>query len=174
MGDSRHDRDYLINYVKPLADKLFGVDSKIYFRKGPNTMELHICGKRLVNFLLSIGMKSGNKIKNQVGFPDWIWEDKKYIKSCLRGLIDTDGCICELLPHWPGLFQLSFDNSSLPLLEGVRKAFLELGFHPSKVHGSKNPYGNRVDVTRKEDIHKFYKEVKFHNSKHLKRYSPMV
>ena len=174
VGDSRHDRDYFLNFVKPLIKELFGIDASVYYRKEANTMDLHARSKQLIYFLLSIGMKDGNKIKNQVGFPKWIWEKEEYVAACLRGLIDTDGCICELLPHWPGLWQLNFDNRSLPLLQDVRRAFLKLGFHPSKIHGSKTPYGNRVDITRKADIHKFYKEICFHNSRHLKRYEPVT
>lgn len=174
VGDSRYDKEYLINFVKPMVDRLFNISSKIYFVKNKNTIRLEIVGKRLVYFFLNFGLKSGNKLKNGVRFPSWIWKNKAYIKSCLRGLIDTDGCICELLPHWPGLYQLSFENFSLPILKDVRKAFLKLGFNPSKIHGSKTPHGNRICVTRKKEIHKFYKEICFHNERHLNRYSPVV
>ena len=174
-GDSKKDKDYFIKFLKPLVDELFGINSKIAFtRDGKHAIILYIHGKRVINFLSTIGLKDGNKLKNQVRFPNWIWKKKEYIKSCLRGLIDTDGSIYELLPHWPGLFQLSFENFCLPLLKDVRRAFLKLDFNPSKIFGSKTPHGNRVAITRKIEIHKFYKEICFHNKRHLERYSPVV
>jgi DNA-binding transcriptional regulator WhiA len=37
--------------------------------------------------------KDGSKIKQNVSIPNWIKNNKKYLKHCLRGLIETDGSI---------------------------------------------------------------------------------
>lgn len=98
-GDSNKDKDYIMNYLKPLCDSLFGIDSKIYKHKTFNELFVHIHSKNVVKFLISVGMQAGNKIKNQVTIPGWVLENDSYLKACIRGLIDTDGSVYELLPH---------------------------------------------------------------------------
>lgn len=173
-GHSELDRDYMLNYVIPLIEELFGVKCSNYVSRDRKCIYVSVSSKQVINFLIKSGMKPGNKLKNEVCFPEWIWTKEKYVESCLRGLIDTDGSIYELLPHWPGLFQISLENMCWPLLRDARNAFIKLGFNPSKIHGNKHPKGNRVCLTRKNDIQKFYKGIKFHNSRHVVKYSPIV
>ena len=75
-----------------------------------------------------LGLKPGNKIKSQTTIPKWIWKSDELLKACVRGLIDTDGSVYELLPHWPGLFQITFENRNITLLRDLRKAFLKLEY----------------------------------------------
>jgi DNA-binding transcriptional regulator WhiA len=108
--------------------------------------------------------KAGNKIKNRVSIPQWIWKNDVLLRSCLRGLIDTDGSIYRLKPQWPNLTQLSFKNNNSRLLKDVRKALNELGFHPSKV------FGNRVVVTRQNEIGRYFDIIGTNNDTHLTEY----
>ena len=103
VGDSNKDKEYLINYVKPLVDSLFDVESKVYKHNKFNALYINVCSRLIVEFLCSIGMKAGNKIKNKLTIPDWIKSNSDLLKACIRGLMDTDGSVYELLPHWPGL-----------------------------------------------------------------------
>ena len=111
-------------------------------------------------FLISCGLLSGDKVKNQVGVPQWIKRKKSLTKTCLRGLIDTDGSIYRMKPHWPNLFQLSFKNNSKKLLQDVREAFIMLGFHPSKI------FGNRLVLTRQKEIVMYFKDIGSNNLKY--------
>jgi len=95
------------------------------------------------------------------------------LKACLRGLYDTDGSVYELLPHWPGLFQIKLDNRNLVLLEDSRKALLKLGYSVSKIanlHLNKP----RTYITRKVDVVKYYKEIGFSNPKHRNKLNLFV
>lgn len=168
-GDSVKDRDYMLNYVKPLMDELFNINVKVYFFKNRRCVHLKFSSVRLVEFLKNIGLKSGNKIKTQVTIPDWIKNDLNFLSACLRGLIDTDGSIYELLPNWPGLFQINFQNYNQTLLKDVRNSFLNLGYNISKIS-----MGTKIYLTRKDNLNKFYKEVGFSNPKHRNKYSPVV
>ncbi|MBI4972274.1 MAG: LAGLIDADG family homing endonuclease [Candidatus Omnitrophica bacterium] len=113
-------------------------------------------------------MKAGDKISNKVTIPGWIIENEKYSKACIRGLIDTDGCVYELKPHWPGLIQISYKCYNKTMLEDVRKIFLNLGFTVSKISN------NCVYITRKDQIAKFVNEINFNNSKHRIRYTKII
>jgi intein/homing endonuclease len=175
-ADSR--LDYLQNHVTKLCVKLFNIIPKFYKFKNRNVLHLIITGKALIEYFLLMGIKSGSKIRNQSTIPKWIWKSDEYLKACLRGLIDTDGSIYELLPNWPGLFQLTFENRNITLLRDTRKIFVELGFNPSKICGNKTNYGTKFYITRKSQIQKYLKEIGFSNIKHIQRtiklQSPLV
>jgi hypothetical protein len=62
------------------------------------------------------------------------------------------------------LIRISFTNYNIGLLNDVRKTFLELGFHPSKIINEKQFF-----ISRQEEIKKYLKEVGFSNNKHRER-----
>jgi hypothetical protein len=80
-------------YVSNLCKKLFGILPAMRKRKTRNALVISLASTTVVDFLVSQGLSRGNKIKNGLNIPDWIYKKKSYQKSCLRGLIDTDGCI---------------------------------------------------------------------------------
>lgn len=174
-GDYNKDYEYLTGYVTKLCEELFGVKTKLYKQKNSNELMVIMHSKLIVKYLGAMGLKPGNKIKNQDTIPKWIWKSNKHLKACLRGLIDTDGSIYELKPHWPGLFQLTFENRNIRLLKDTRRAFLKLGFKISKICGNRTKEGTKIYLTRKDQIEKFYKEVGFSNPKHRRKVnSPVV
>jgi len=77
--------------------ELFSVEPSVTERENVNI--ILISRTELVSYLkdmgLCIGSKMGlcigSKVRNQVDIPLWIKESDTYIKSCLRGLFDTDG-----------------------------------------------------------------------------------
>lgn len=163
-GDSRHDALYLREYVAPLVHNLFSITPAFYQSKRSNCLHLLARSKLLVEFFNQMGIKSGNKTKNQSTIPSWIYENEDFLKACVRGLIDTDGSVYEMLPHWPGLFQIYFGNKNLTLLNDLRKSFLVLDYNPSNITNlSRLPC---FYLTRKSNIVKYSTEVGFHNLKH--------
>jgi len=147
---------------------LFKIEVKEQDYSNHNERFLVMYSKKLINFLERMGLKSGHKIKNQITIPNWIWNNDEFLKACIRGLIDTDGCIYRLTPNYPNLFQLCFTNNNKTLLKDARKALLRLGFKVSKISR------NQIYITRQKE--RFYKEIGFSNTKHKKRYahSPVV
>lgn len=163
-GNSIKDSDYFYKYLKPLTEEIFKTESSIHKSNVFNCIYLTITGKRVVEFFIKVGLKPGNKIKNNLGIPFWIRKNKSLLRACIRGLFDTDGCMYELKPNWPGLFQLNFKNYDKRLIKDVREALLKLGFNVSKINH------NQLYITRKNDIHKFYKEIGFSNQRLLNKY----
>ena len=96
VGDSRNDKDYLLDYVRPLIEKLFKIEVAIFKFKKQNAIALVIHGRNLVDFLESKGFKPGDKIRNNLRIPGWIKENDSFLKACLRGLFDTDGTAYKL------------------------------------------------------------------------------
>ena len=159
VGDSRNDKDYLINFVKPLIERLFGIKVKAYKIKKENAINLTATGKKLTEFLEIKGFKPGNKITNQLKIPNWIKTNKNFLKACIRGLYDTDGCIYHLTNQ--NSYQICFTNYNIPLLNDVRNSLISLDIMPSII--SK---GREITITKKSKLRKFLNEIGFHNSKH--------
>jgi intein/homing endonuclease len=150
------------NYVKYLLQSITHSYIQEKYARSANCVHLRLLRKNLVSQLLKISLiKPGNKIKNKVTIPDWIWEKPTFIANCIKGLVDTDGSIYKLKPQWPNLFQLSFKSNDRELLKDARKAFIKLNFRPSKI------FGNRIVITRQSDIDNYFKKIGTHNDRNL-------
>jgi len=163
-GDFRKDKIYLENYVSNLLNRLFGEGGRIKVPKTTNGIHLVIYGKKIIEFVKKKGINSGNKKVNHQKIPDWILENKGYLAACLRGLIDTDGCIYYISKKTNKNLRISFTSYIPALMNDVRTSLIGLGFHPSKVMR-----GEDICISSKEDVDKFLKEIGFSNDKHLKR-----
>jgi len=160
VGDSRNDRVYLENYVKILIEKLFSVRVNVSKMKDANALILVATSRELVDFLQIKGFKPGDKIRNLLDIPDWIKENKEFLKFCLRGLYDTDGSVYKLTNQ--NSYQILFTNYNPVLLNSVRQSLLSLGIGVSKISR-----GRDITITKKSELRKFLKEVGFSNIKHL-------
>ncbi len=156
------DREYLIEFVKPLIENLFGLKASISFDKGRNGINLRLASKKLIFYLRSIGLKSGDKINNRVVIPKWIIKNKNLTIACIRGLIDTDGTVFEN-KRGSKKVNIGFKNNNFKLLKQVRNQLKKLGFHPTKIHI------NAFFLCRRKEIELFIKRIGFHNNKHLKK-----
>lgn len=167
-GDLVKDKEYH-TYLRNLVKKIFNL--KAVEQKMPKNNErfLDVYSKNLVKLFISMGINSGNKIKNQSTIPEWVWGDKKFVRACVRGLIDTDGSIFRMSRRDSHLLRISFTNYNQKLLEDTRNALIELGFHPSKIISEKQFF-----ISRKEDISKYLKEISFSNRKHSERLNKFV
>lgn len=160
VGDSRYDKEYLVNFVKPLIERLFNVKARVLKHKNENALYIVATGLELAHFLESKGFKAGNKIINQLEIPPWIKSNKEHLKSCLRGLYDTDGSIYKITNQ--NSYQICFTNYNNKLLNDVRNSLLSLGINVSKI-----TKGRDIVITKKSELRSFLNQVGFHNFKHL-------
>ena len=147
-----------VEYVASLMTRLFGTPSTICVR-GDGYRDVYIGSVRLTAWLRSEGLVS-NKVAAQVGTPLWIFDTPEYMRAFLKGFFDTDGSFY-LLKFGR---QISLTNKSLPLLHSLRDMLIRLEFRPSEVSS------DRVYLTRKGDIDRFFAEVGPANTKHLRRF----
>ncbi len=148
--DSRNKK--YIEYVKKLAKKIFNIDLRLKLQKGRNTAHLYYYNKNLKEQLLNLGLKKGNKIKNQLGIPDWVKQNKEYAKACIRGLIDTDGCIyiCKREKQK----YVKFTNRNKKLLDDFAKIAKDLGYSFA------NANKENKTLYRKAEVVRFINEIK--------------
>lgn len=166
-GDLEKDKDYHLNYLRPLGKKLFNLDGKeiLRIKEKNNGRSLTFSSRNLVEFFLSMGIKPGDKIRNQSTIPKWVFQDKKFLQACVRGLIDTDGSIARMSQRDYNLLRILFTNHNKTLLGDTRRAFIELGFHPSKLMNNRQFY-----LSRQVEIERYIKEIGFSNKKHKDRF----
>jgi len=86
------DKDY-VGYVIELSKKLFGVVPGIVKRKNEKAVVVSLASTSLVDYLVDGGLPRGNKLEQGLKMPDWILRESHYRVACMRGLMDTDGCL---------------------------------------------------------------------------------
>lgn len=123
-------------YVANLIKRLFDLEASVKENKKSHVLRVSISGINVVKYLVEKGLKIGNKVRLQVGVPDWIWKKKEYIKLCIRGLVDTDGCFTIHKYKVNGKEyrypKMCFSNQSEPILDFVYKGLLRLGYNPKR------------------------------------------
>lgn len=166
----RFDDKEFSQHVRKLIRKLFGVIPGTHESRDALADDIVVSRVKLVRFCVDkLGLKLGNKIKQKVDIPLWIKKNQKYLRACVRGLIDTDGSVFTHRYRIKGkLYQykkLSFTSASEPLRQSVFESFLSWKLHPRLA-------GNRdVRLDSQEDMRKYFAVIGSHNPKHLKRYS---
>lgn len=163
-----------VEYVKNKFKTMYGIEPKeIWERNMKNStgkeqgMFLYINSKRIFNELLDHGLKSGNKVKNQISVPNWIKSDKNLSKHCLRGLFDTDGSIS--ISTQNKSLALDFSNASLPLVKDFKSMcetlkidtspnITQRSYKNQKTQNISTTY--RVYINKKDAIAKFIYKIK--------------
>ena len=154
-------------FVVRLIKNLFKVAPNIYHSSKDSVNDIAVSRKELSLYLHELGLPIGNKVKQQFDIPKWIKKNKKLAVACLRGLVDTDGCIFTHRYRVKGVWyiykKLSFTSASKPLRESVHALLQKLNFH-SRITN------HDVRLDRVEDMKRYFSIINSHNPKHLKRY----
>ena len=140
--------------VGQLARDLFGVESAVRKRKDSQALIVCISSTSLVEFLTSKGLVRGNKLKGGVRIPGWILNKRAYRIACVRGLMDTDGCLFihkhQILGKTYRNIGLCFSNHASAVLGQVAQIFEEFGIIP---HISKD--GRKLYLYSQEAVEKY-------------------
>lgn len=157
-----------VPYIRKLIKKLFATGISTYRPRERDVIRIKVSGVNLVRNLCSLGLVCGNKTKQQIDIPFWILNKESYMKACIRGLIDTDGCVHRKTRREKNgdeyrSIGITFKTASVPLQRSLIGIFNELGF---KVAVS----GRDLYFCGKEQIERYVEEIGFSNPKHLQRY----
>lgn len=162
------DKEFIV-YVAKLFKKLFGVAASIHQVRGTLAMNIVVSRTNLVKFCVEkLGLKIGNKVRQQVDIPDWIKGNKKFEIACVRGLVDTDGSIFTHRYKSNGKYysykKFDYTSVSRPLLRSAYEILKSNGLHP-------RPYrGKSLRIDSIADMKKYFEIFGTSNPKHLKRY----
>lgn len=163
------DKEYVYFVVKLFRD-LFHLKATTKERRDEKTCTIVISSKGLVEYLIKVGLKNGNKIKQQVDIPKWIKDDKKLKIACLRGLIDTDGSFYTDIHKIKNKYYfnpgIAFTTYSIPLFLSVKKILKDLNYHPT---GKRN-----IFLRRENEVIRYFKEIGFDNPKHALKFKKFL
>lgn len=166
--NSEADKDYIF-YVQDIAEKLFGEKPKMFKRKNDKAVTLYYNGSFLVRYFTKVGLKVGNKVKQQVDVPAWIKMVAPFKNACLRGLMDTDGGVFlhkyQVKNKSYTYKKICFSNRSVPLLVFVSNTLTELGLTPKIIDKVEN---KKVWLYNSAEVEKYLKIVGTHNPRLLK------
>ncbi len=156
-------------FVRKLIEKLFNVPVAVSERKKQSTIDLIVSRVNLVRFCIGkLGLKKGNKVKQQVDIPRWIKSSSSYSIACVRGLIDTDGSVFNHKYNVNGKTysykKLNFTSRSNPLRTSVFRILKIMGIK-ARLSGF---YDVRIDS--QNDMRKYFKIFNSNNPRHLIRY----
>lgn len=161
------DKKY-VPYIRKLINRLFQTETSIYRTKIKDAIRIRASGVNLVKNLLTLGLVQGNKIKQQFDIPNWIQQKEEYIKACIRGMIDTDGCVHRKVRKARNGFEyrsigITFCSASCPLQKSFMQLLDNLGFKGAIS-------GRTIYLCGEEQVKRYVDEIGFSNPKHLCRY----
>lgn len=158
-------------YVAKLMKDLFKISPKVIKVNHANAKTYTISRIQLVQYLNSLGLNIGDKVKQNLDIPDWIKNSKKYSIECIRGIFDTDGCLVrhKYISHGK-LYKykkIDITSRSVFLLKSIFLILANLGI--------KSRIGRDcVRVESIKDVRRFFKIVGSHNPKHLDKYNKSI
>ena len=157
-------------YVVSLIKKLFSVPIGVYYCKKDSVIDFVVSRTELVRYCTGkLGLKKGSKVKQQVDIPEWVKRNKEYLIACVRGLVDTDGCIFQhkykVNGKWYFYKKLAFSNRSKPLLKSVFDFLKMLNMNPRITRDGKD-----VRLESKQGLRLYFSIINSHNPKYLKKY----
>ncbi len=156
-------------YIQDLVLKLFGLQMSQGLDMDDHTITLTASSTELVECLVAMGLHVGDKVRQQVDVPNWVWRKREFEMGCLRGLMDTDGCVYRHAYQVNGTryryTKLAFTSASAPLLHSVKRMFEHVGVFPS-LHRD----GRRLYLHDSNGVKKYFDLVGTHNPRYLYRY----
>ncbi len=165
----KDDKEY-IKFVVKLIKKLFGVNPNVYRREKDSVDNIVVSRTKLIKFCVEkLGLKIGNKVKQQIDIPDWIKRNRNFRIACVRGLVDTDGSVFTHTYTSNGKLysykKLAFTNHSKPLILSVYKIIKGLGLNARLAQKE-----SEVRIDSIKDMKRYFQIISSHNPKHLRRY----
>ncbi|MDE1965989.1 MAG: hypothetical protein KGI41_01970 [Patescibacteria group bacterium] len=128
--NSRDDSEY-IEYVSRRIHELFGIMPGIYPDREACVSDIVISRAKVVGYLNGLGLPIGNKIRQGLDMPAWVKRNPAFARACVRGLVDTDGCVFihryKVKGKWYAYKKLQFTSASPALVASVSSVLMQHG-----------------------------------------------
>ena len=119
------DKPDLIKFAEQLTEQVFS-KKPVTLKHGLSKAVRITLYQKFISERMEI--PNGRRRYSITGIPQWIWESKTYLISCLKGLYEAEASYCIHLPTCT--YNFSFHNRNPKLLSDVSKALQNLGYHP--------------------------------------------
>jgi hypothetical protein len=164
---SENDKEFA-EYYAGLCEILFGIRPSITKIKSCNAVNVVISRTDLVEWCHGLGLPIGHKIRQGLDIPDWIKKNPHYSRTCLRGLVDTDGSV---FIHRYRVGRKEYRYKKLDFCS-LSPALLRSAYTIFRANGMK-PYvrpGKILRLENQEDVERYFRVIGSSNPKHLRRY----
>jgi len=138
-----------VKHIYNLIKKVFSKNPSLTVRKREKAIDISLYQCNISNRL---EIPFGNKIRNAVSIPEWIYKTKIYTIACLKGLFETDGCFQRDDSNYAQYIEVK--SYCKQLRKDIYKSLLLLGYNPQL--GKKY-----VRLARRDEVHRFKKSIKF-------------
>lgn len=153
-----------IDYAAKLIKILFNLSPKIYIgiSKFSGVVRCKIYSKDVQEFILdNIGLSTGKKLKSsRIEIPKMYFEDKNLLSACIRGIFDTDGCICRHRKTDP---MIEIDACNIYLRNSIVEALKEMNLKATFS-------GRKIYIYSKKEINDFFEVIGSRNLRNLFKY----
>lgn len=143
------DKPLLWQHTARVVKMIFNKNPHIYRPPYSNCVVIGICRKDLSK---NLQIPTGARKELEIHLPNWIWQNKIYLVSCLKGLFEAEGSFSIHLPTCT--YNLQFSNKNFSLLNEVENALVKLGFRPER-------RTNSVRLRKKEESLRFANLISF-------------
>lgn len=152
ISANSHNIGFVKRYVR-IMRKIFEKEPRCMKTKNANCIRISVYEKFISKRL---GMPTGNRKDSTIGIPRWIWINKSFLISCLRGLFEAEGSFCVHKPT--STYKFLFSNQNDTLLHAVYRGLCILGFHP-------NRSGYKIQLFAKKEVYECKKLIQFRKYK---------
>ncbi|MBW2993125.1 hypothetical protein KY317_00960 [Candidatus Woesearchaeota archaeon] len=172
-GHASDDLEYSY-YVENLIKKLYDINPSRRTLKNQHTLNLRYFRKELIKFKMKLGLPLGPK--NNIKIPEWILNNKEFIKVCVRGIFDTDGSLMfqkkyKKLHYYP---HIKFSSKSKSLINQLSEIFNTFKITFSKYDESINERRPNIiwaiDIYGKKNLERFMNIFGSSNKKNVLKY----
>lgn len=156
-------------YVFNLFKKIFKIEPHIYKKKNNLAINVVLSSINAIEFLKKKGIKQGNKLAQNLSVPEWIMKSREFKIACIRGMVDTDGCVVhethKIKKQTYTYPRLNFTSASSTLIDQSFSILKGLGFSPKIRRKNKRS----VQLENLKEICDYFNVVGTSNPKHLSR-----
>jgi len=160
--NSRDDNDYIF-YVKKLICKIFDEEAILKYRKNENTAELYLFKRKIIRFLIGIGLVLSPKW-NRARIPKLLFNSPFDI-FVLRGYFDTDGCIAIVNNNGKEYPRLEMKISPSPMQKQFIEILKKYNFRFGAYQIGRGKV--RIQINGIRQLKKWSNLVGFSNRKHM-------
>jgi len=167
---------YYVNFVQPVIKNYFGARGRPFIRtyKGKKSTRYYITSQLVFDFFKELGIPVGKK-SSTVFIPEPIFHDKELLRSCLRGMWDTDGSIYRVYSKiykgqsrcYDKQLAMQYKTVSETLAFQMKAALEQFSIKTNKI--GRNGTSFVIRITAQSEIQKFLDTIGFRNQHHLKR-----
>ena len=180
VGNPKDEQELYYQVIGPYFNEVFGFVPNIRLQDTNTTFGFIVLSKGLLYFLTEkIKLHKGRKDK-RLSIPKIFKENKQLIIPFIRGLFDTDGCMCfkkryKDRPYYP---VISLSSSSEKLVREIAQELKQIGFRVVELYNYKifdSRFKNGFNLISRVELNGFYNlqlwisKINFCSPKHLNK-----